>query len=391
MTESSIIYSIFLIFFGAAVFATLALFARQSMLLAYILVGILAGPWGLHLVTDVALISQISHVGIIFLLFLLGMSLEPQDLARLFKETLIVTIASSTVFFTVGCSLSLLFGFNWVDAVVIGIAMMFSSTIIGLKLLPTTTLHHLRMGEIIVSILLLQDILAIIGLLFIQGFAATGEQGPLFNITKAIIALPFLAGSAFLVSRYVLQALLARFDRIQEYIFLVTIGWCLGVAELGHFLGLSHEIGAFIGGVSLAISPIARFITEHLKPLRDFFLIMFFFTLGATFNITILHELLLPALTIGVSMLLLKPFIFRKILIIEGEKKEISNQTGVRLGQISEFSLLIAVVAVEASLISARASYLIQAATLLTFIVSSYYIVMRYPTPIAVDDTLRKD
>jgi Kef-type K+ transport system membrane component KefB len=367
----------------------MALFARQSMLIAYILVGAAAGPSGLNLVTDVDLIGQIAHVGIIFLLFLLGMNLEPSRLTHFFRATTVITIVSSLVFFAGGSLISLAFGFSFTDAMIIGIAMMFSSTIIGLKLLPTTTLHQQHMGEIMISILLLQDIIAIIALLGIQGSIQTTSIG--WGIGRILLALPLLTGFAFLVSRYCIQALLARFDRIHEYIFLLTIGWCLFMAQLGHWLGLSYEIGAFIGGVSLAISPICRFITERMKPIRDFFLIMYFFSLGAGFNLEMAQQILLPAFVVAALLMIIKPSVFALLLGKQGEKPAFSLQAGIRLGQISEFSLLIAVLALETQLISAKASYLIQIATLLTFIASSYYIVVRYPTPIAVDDKLRKD
>ena len=389
MHEPDIIYSVFLIFAGAALVATVALFARQSMLIAYILVGIAAGPSGLNLVTDVELIGQVAKVGIIFLLFLLGMNLEPRELARFFRATTVITLISSFAFFAVGASTALLFGFSVNDALVIGIAMMFSSTIIGLKLLPTTTLHQQHMGEIMISILLLQDIIAIVVLLIMRGSAQ--EASIWLGLGRILLALPLLIGFAFLVSRYVIQALLARFDRIQEYIFLLTIGWCLLISQTGYWLGLSYEIGAFIGGVSLAISPISRFITERMKPVRDFFLVMFFFSLGASFSLDMARQLLIPALVVATLMLLLKPALFADLLRKQGEKSGFSLQAGVRLGQASEFSLLIAVLALDAELISAAASYLIQLTTLLTFIASSYYIVVRYPTPIAVDDKLRKD
>ncbi len=389
MHEPTIIYSVFLIFASAALLATVALFARQSMLIAYILVGIAAGPFGLNLVADVELIKQIAHVGIIFLLFLLGMNLEPRELAKFFRKTTVITLVSSVLFFSIGAVVSLLFGFSYGEAAIVGIAMMFSSTIIGLKLLPTTTLHQQHMGEIMISILLLQDIIAIIVLLGIRG--SVQEASIWWGLGRITLSLPLLTGLAFLVSRYLVQALLARFDRIHEYIFLLTIGWCLLISQAGHWLGLSYEIGAFIGGVSLAISPISRFITERMKPVRDFFLVMFFFTLGASFNLQMAQQLLLPALIVATLMLILKPMIFARLLGNQGEKHGFSRQVGVRLGQISEFSLLIAVLALESKLVSEEASYLIQIATLLTFIASSYYIVVRYPTPIAVDDKLRKD
>jgi hypothetical protein len=163
----------------------------------------------------------------------------------------------------------------------IGAAMMFSSTIIGLKLLPTTALHHRHVGEIIISVLLLQDIIAILILLLLEGLRR--DVLDLTDTLLLIVSLPALAGFAFVFERYVLVRVIQRFDTIQEYVFLVAVGWCLGVAQLGHTMGLSYEMGAFIAGVALATSPIATFIAESLKPLRDFFLIMFFFALGAGF------------------------------------------------------------------------------------------------------------
>jgi len=156
-------------------------------------------------------------------------------------------------------------------------------------------------------------------------------------------------------------------------------------------LGLSYEIGAFIAGVALATSPISLFIAESLRPLRDFFLIIFFFSLGAGFDLGIVAEVLLPALILSLIVLLIKPVVFGRLLSKSGEDSNRSTEVGVRLGQISEFSLLIAVLALNLGLISHKVSYLIQASTLLTFIVSSYLVVMRYPTPIAVSERLRRN
>jgi Kef-type K+ transport system membrane component KefB len=163
------------------------------------------------------------------------------------------------------------------------------------------------------------------------------------------------------------------------------------MAQLAETLGISYEIGAFIAGVSMATNPIARFIAESFKPLRDFFLIMFFFSLGAGFDVRILPEVFLPATLLAALMLLFKPLVFTRLLTSSGESSGLSNEVGVRLGQVSEFSLLIAVLALNAGAIGLKASYLIQTTTLITFIVSSYLIMLRYPTPIAVSDRLRKD
>ena len=387
--EESIVFSVFLIFTGAAVLATFALYARQSMLVAYIVLGMALGPFALKLVEDVSMLQELSHVGIVFLLFLLGLNLDPKDLWRLFRKATFVTAISSGLFALLGYSVAWIFGYNHIDSVIIGAALMFSSTIIGLKLLPTTVLHHQHTGEIIISVLLLQDLIAILVLLVLHSMGNTSTGWVHGNAIG--LSLPGLLLFAFVFSRYVLTKLFMRFDTIQEYIFLLAIGWCLGMAELSVAIGLSPEIGAFIAGIAVATNPISRFIAEALKPLRDFFLVVFFFTLGAAFDISSVEAVWMPAVLLALISLVIKPLVFKKLWMRENETPALSGEVGARLGQISEFSLLIALLAVKSAIISEQASYLIQFATLLTFIVSSYFIVMRYPTPIGVSDKLRRD
>ncbi|HXH02429.1 MAG TPA: cation:proton antiporter [Candidatus Competibacteraceae bacterium] len=387
--SQSILFSLFVIFAGAAAVATLALFARQALPVAYIVLGGLIGPFGLKLVTDPGIIRQMSEVGIIFLLFLLGLDLSPQELLHMLRKATLITVASSLAFAAVGLSIALAFGFGTLDALLVGAAMMFSSTIIGLKLLPTTALHHQHTGEVIISILLLQDLIAIVILLLLRAFSS-GES-PLEGLGLLLVGLPLLLGFAFLFERYVLIRLIRKFDKIREYIFLTAIGWCLLVAELAALAGLSHEIGAFIAGVALATSPIALYIADSLKPLRDFFLVLFFFSLGAGFDLAILVEVLLPALLLAGLMLALKPWVFRWLLARAGETPKLGLEVGVRLGQVSEFSLLIVVLALERGLMGREAAYLVQAATLLTFMISTYFVVLNYPSPVAVSDRLRRD
>lgn len=383
------LFSLFLIFVGAAFFATLALYVRQSLIIAYIFLGIALGPWGLAWVTDTNLIQDISNIGIIFLLFLLGLNLSPTKLLQLLRQTTIVTLLTSGVFAIVGWVMAILAGFDAVNAAVVGITCMFSSTIIGLKLLPTTVLHHKHTGEVIISVLLLQDMIAIVVLL---GFKAmSSDVEPMVELVKLFAMLPLLIGIAWVLKQYVLLKLFYKFDRIQEYVFLLALAWCLGIAELGYAMGFSHETGAFIAGITVATSPIALFIAESLKPLRDFFLVLFFFALGAGLNITALNAIWLPAVLLGGLMLVIKPTVFRFALHRVSETRKLGWETGFRLGQMSEFSLLIVFVALQSQLIDELTVYFVQLATLVTFIGSSYSIVLRYPTPIAVSDRLRRD
>jgi len=389
MSGTSFEFSMFLIFTGAAVLATFALFARQAVLVAYIVLGIVLGPWGTGLVNDGELIQDISNIGIIFLLYLLGLDLLPKQLWKMLGDALSTTIVSSIVFWLIGFAVACLFAYPISEALLIGVVLMFSSTIIGVKLMPTTSLHHRHTGQMIISVLLIQDLIAIIVLLLLQGYGKGGNL--LMDIAWELSMLPVLIFVAWVLERFVLEKLIMRFDEIHEYIFLLAIAWCLGVAEFAVVLGLSHEIGAFIAGVTLASCPIALFITERLKPLRDFFLIIFFFSLGASFNMSIIGEIIMPAMLLALLAIIIKPLVFRALFLRAGKKKYVSLEVGFRLGQISEFSLLIAVLAVQSGYIRENTSYLIQLATLLTFIISSYVIVLRYPTPMAVSDRLRRD
>jgi len=385
----SILFSIFLIFAGAALLATVALYLRQAMLVAYLAIGAILGPWGFGLVDDANLISDISRIGIIFLLFLLGLDLSPQKLFQLLRETTLITIFCTLIFGGIAGGIALAFGFGSIDALIIGVCASFSSTIVGLKLLPTTVLHHRHTGEVIISVLLLQDLIAIVAILVIHGYSSSGEV-PVLQIFERFLALPLLGLVAWAGHRFIIFKLFQKFDRIQEYIFLIAIGWCLSLAQLSEFIGLSYEIGAFIAGVAIAISPMALHIAESFKPLRDFFLVMFFFGLGAGFDVVAATGIVLPAVLIATTLLVIKPVVFRYLLVRQAKSNKLAWETGVRLGQLSEFSLLIVFVAWQNQIIVQETFHIVQLATIITFIVSVYWIVARYPTPIAIDDTLRR-
>jgi Kef-type K+ transport system membrane component KefB len=386
MEQESLLFSFFLIFTGAALISTVALFFRQPLLVAYIVLGVILGPFGLEYIADASLLSDIAEFGILFLLFLLGLDMQPIKLLGTLKKTFLVTLASTAVFFLLGYSTGLLFNYSGTESLVIGFAMVFSSTIIGIKLLPTTVLHQKHMGELMVGILLLQDFIAIFILAFLD--SNNIDQG---NALRVLLAFPVLIIFAYLTTRFILIKLIARFDHFKEYIFLLAIGWCLGLAALAAEIGLSAEIGAFVAGVSLATSPIALFIAYSLKPLRDFFLILFFFSLGAQLNIGLLSEVIAPALLLAALALSLKPIVFRYLLRRFSERNRLAWDAGLRLGQISEFSLLIAFVATQSGVIGELASLTIQAAAIVSFLISSYIVVFFCPTPIAINSKLRRD
>lgn len=388
--EVSIVHSFFLIFAGAAVVASLALFTKQPLIIAYIALGALIGPSGLSYINEPKLMDEMSHIGIIFLLFLLGLDMQPSHLLNMLKKASWVALASSAVFALLGYVITLAFGYTTTEAIIVGVAMMFSSTIVCIKLLPTTVLHHKHTGELVVGLLLLQDMIAIAVLLVLYAVGGQ-EQSSYLNYLIPVIGLPLLIGVSFVFVKYILLRLIARFDRYHEYIFLLSIGWCLAMAVVAETAGLSAEMGAFVAGVALATSPISQYIATNLKPLRDFFLILFFFSIGASFNLDLLPLVIVPALLLALTSLALKPVTFRFLLKGLKEDPSTSWEVGFRLGQVSEFSLLIAYLAASIGMIGTEVSHVIQATAILSFALSTYVVILNFPNPIAISDRLRRD
>ena len=386
--ELTILFELALIMVGAAVLGTLFLFLRQPIVIAYIAIGFALGPGGFKLITETSHLEQISHIGVILLLFLIGLNLQPQKLLHIFRKTAPLTLVTSLLFALVATAFALLLRFPLPAALIFGAAMMFSSTVVGLKLVPTTTLHHKRTGEVMTGVLLLQDLLAILLILLLNG----GESAnPLATFGLLLLKFIAIALMLFLGVRWVMLPLLKRFDVVQEYTFIATLGWCLLGAEAAHLLGLSYEIGAFTAGISIASSPVALAIAERLKPLREFFLILFFFAIGARLDLHLEPLLLLAALFIGILMVPLKAYLFRKAFRISGEKKNASRELSVRLSQASEFSLLVVLAATSGGWLSKDQAMMIQITTLITFIISTYWTVLRYPTPISTRHELLQD
>ena len=387
--DSGITFTFAAIFLGAAVLSSLALYARQPIIIAYIALGVALGPYGAGLVSDTDLVSGAGHVGIILLLFLLGLDMKPSALWNSLRQSTLVAVLSTLIFGVAGYAFSRLFAFSHLDSILIGTALVFSSTIIGIKLLPTTVLHHKHLGELMIALLLFQDVIAIVVLVVMESLG--GGEYAARDLLMPLITLPLLALLSWISVKTVLLALITRFDRYHEYIFLLSIGWCLGMAELAIFMGLSAEIGAFVAGVSIASSPIAQYIAISLKPLRDFFLVVFFFSVGSGLDMQALPRLAVPAMAMATLFLLLKPVVYQWLVRGVFDEPKLAWNLGMRLGQCSEFSLLIAFLGVSKGLLSTDAATLIQACTVITLLASSYMVVLRLPTPIAITDALRRD
>ncbi len=346
------------------------------------LVGMVIGPVGLNLALDSLIIKDIGEVGIIVLLFLLGLHLDPHTLIRGAKRTALATLISAGIFTIIGYEIATMAGFDRIVALVVGLSMMFSSTIICLKLLPSNILHHGSIGENMISVLLIQDVLAILVLIVLK---AAGSDAPvdIASVGYLVMGMLSILFVAFIGERLVVVPLFQRFEKNREYLFLLALAWCFTMSDLAHHFNLSHEIGAFIAGVSFASTAnVSLYLAECLKPLRDFFLVLFFFSIGVQFNLKLLPQMYQAIIALSLLMVIVKPLAFRYLFALSGEEVPAAWELGIRLGQVSEFSILVSEIAEQSEVIGADAAFLIKGTTIATFIVSSFLVTRKYKTPI---------
>jgi Kef-type K+ transport system membrane component KefB len=383
----TIFFDIAVITVAAGAMAYLSLLARQPIIIGYILAGVALGPWGMSVVKHVEFIDEISHVGVTLLLFLAGLVLHPRRLIVLFRQTVAVTLVSALVFAVITAAVALAWGFGRREALLVGVSLMFSSTILVIKLMPTLTLHQQRMGSMCIAILVAQDLIAVMVLFLVSG---PESHLPLDGVLAPVAGGAFIA-LAFVLERYVLRPMMHRIEHYHEALFLVALAWALAMALVARWVGFSDEVGAFVAGVALARSPIAAFLSEGLKFFRDYFLVLFFFALGAQMDLLLLQRMLVPAALLAFCIVIIKPTVYTLLLRWSGEKLPFGREVGIRMSQSSEFSLIVALTAVEGGMIGERTSQLIQLTTILTMIVSSYATVLLFPTPLGLKRGLKQD
>ena len=297
-------------------------------------------------------------------------------------------MSTSLLFALVATTFALLLQFSLSASLLIGAAMMFSSTVVSLKLVPTTTLHHKRTGEVMTGVLLLQDLLAILLILLLNG---GGSEHPIMEFGLLLLKFIALGIALFLGVRGVVLPLLTRFDVVQEYTFVATLGWCLLGAEAAHILGLSYEIGAFTAGISIASSPIARAIAEHLQTSSRILSHPLFLRNRSSIKPSDRSAPTYSSRYFWNPACALEGDHFRKAFEWSGEKPSASKELSVRLSQASEFSLLVILAATNGGWLHEQQGMMIQITTLITFIFSTYWTVLHYPTPISASRNLLQD
>jgi len=357
----------------ATLVALLMRLVGQPLIIGHIITGILVGPAILHLAKSTETLTTFSNIGIALLLFVIGLGLNPKIFREIGKVATINASAQILVVGAVGWLAGRLLGFSEVESLFIGMALVFSSTIIALKLLSDKKEQTRLYGKITIGILLFQDAVAAIALMLV---ASAGERRSVsiislaWLITKAVT----IGGLMYLFSLKVLTRWQKLIAGSTEFLFLAAIGWGFGAAALFAKLGLSLEVGALFAGICLAPLLYAQEIAARLRPLRDFFMLVFFITLGAGISFADAGSLLPAILIYSAVVIIIKPFVVLVAMGLMGYTRRTSFKTAVSLAQLSEFSIVITVLGVHEELINQRIAVLVTFVALISIAVSTYLI-----------------
>ncbi|MDR4470802.1 MAG: cation:proton antiporter [Nitrospira sp.] len=359
----------------AAGCGAIALLLRQPVIVAFIAVGILAGPAGLNWVHSADQVDLLAKLGIALLLFVVGLKLDVQLIRSMGKVALATGLGQVLFTSATGFGLCLLLGLDVVPALYVGIALTFSSTIIIVKLLSDKREIDALHGRIAVGFLIVQDIVVVMAMIVLSAFAGeTAGAGSLGVLSSVLVTGGAFLTAVGLAMRYLLPGLLTRIAVSSELLVLFAIAWGVSLASLGDVLGFSKEIGAFVAGVSLASSPFREAIASRLVSLRDFLLLFFFLTLGAQQDLQHLGAQLGPAAVLSLFVLVGNPLIVMIIMGWMGYRKRTSFLAGLTVAQISEFSLILGAMALRLGHIDAPVLGLITLVGLITIGVSTYMI-----------------
>ena len=345
---------------------------RQPLIIGYIISGIILGPYFLGVLPGVEAIHAFSEIGIALLLFIVGLHLTPRVIKEVGKISLLTGLGQ--IFFTaiIGYFVAILLGFAPLTALYIAIALTFSSTIIILKLLSDKGDLDSLYGKVSVGFLLVQDFVAIIALVIISSLS-TGENF-LGTIGLTLLKGGLLVAILAPISIYILPKFQKFLAKSQEFLFIFSIAWGLGMASLFYFAGLSIEVGALLAGVLLSVSPYNLEVSSKLRPLRDFFIISFFLLLGAQIAISNVSQLIAPSLIFALLIIIGNPLVVMIMMGIEGFTKRTGFLAGLTVAQIGEFSLIVAALGVKVGHISNEILSLITLTSLMTIGICTYLV-----------------
>ncbi|MCE5313785.1 MAG: cation:proton antiporter [Armatimonadota bacterium] len=356
----------------AVAVGAVALRLRQPVLVGFILVGILVGPSGLGAVRSTDQIHLLAEMGLALLLFVVGLKLDVGHIRSAGVATLVAGVGQVVLTAAFGYLLVIALGLSGVAAFYVAVSLTFSSTIIVIKLLSDKRDTDSLYGRLSIGILIVQDIVVVFAMIALSGLSKGGDFGRQ-SLMMLIKGGALLAGLS-LFSAWPLPRILGLASRSRELLVLFAIAWAVGLADLTKTLGFSIEVGAFLAGVTLASTGYRESIAARLVSLRDFLLVFFFIELGAGLDLRGIGSTAWIALPISLFVVIVKPVMVMSVLGAMGYRKRVGFLAGLSLGQISEFSLILAGLGLKLGHIDASVFGIVTLVGLITIGVSSYLI-----------------
>jgi Kef-type K+ transport system membrane component KefB len=344
---------------------------RQPVILGYLVAGALIGPGiGFKLVSEPA---NISEIGLILLLFIIGLELNPQKLLSSGRQLFYAGVGQFILCVLMGLGFFLLLGYELSkgrsDALYLALFCALSSTAIVVKLLYDKFELDTLPGRMTLGILIFQDLWAILILALQPHF--TNPQ--ILLVVMALGKSVALLAIGFVLSKYLLRWIFEKISKTPEMVVAMSIAWCAFMAGTGAWIGLSMEMGALIAGVAISTFPYSVHVTAKVLPLRDFFLTLFFLSIGM--KIPVPDPMLLIMAAVIVLFVIVSRFLtIYPLLSLAGSGRRTSFIASLNLSQISEFSLVVAALGVGYGHIEQRMLSLIIYAMAVTSVLSSYFI-----------------
>jgi Kef-type K+ transport system membrane component KefB len=358
------------LFIFIVAFAFLVKLIKQPIIIGYVLSGLV---FSFMIAEGKSLNDQIpifAELGIIFLLFLMGLEFDFKGLKYIGKKVLFATLMQTAIFMVISLGVSSLFGYSLKMSIYLAILFSFSSTLLVVKWLEdkkeSSTLH----GKIILTTLIIQDVLAILALTILTVAHETSATKILWvALGGAILVL-----SAFAFARYILNTVLKFAVRFPELLFVFSLGVCFLFVAVSPMLGYTTTIGAFIAGITLANTNYKSDIYGRLKPLIIFFNMLFFVGLGFQMKMGMSAKVVMLILSFVLLCLLLKPAIIALTLRLVGYDVKTSIISGLNMAQFSEFGIIIIAAGVGTGELTKEIGTISIIALILTMILSSYLI-----------------
>ena len=353
---------------------------RQPLIVSFIAVGLLAGPSGLDVVRSDDQIGLFAELGIVVLLFLVGIKLDVKLIRSLGPVALLTGLGQVAFTSIFGFLIGLGLGLTPVTSLYVAVALTFSSTIIIVKLLSDKREIDALHGQIALGFLIVQDLVVVLAMIVLSAIgigAAEGHGGAdIFTVLMSGLGLVALV---MLFVRYVATPLTERLARAPELLVIFAIAQAAMFAAVGDFVGLGKEVGGLLAGISLASTPYRETIAARLAPLRDFLLLFFFIALGAALDLSLLGANLPGALVFSLFVLIGNPLIVMAIMGAMGYRKRTGFLAGLTVAQISEFSLIFIAMGVALGHVEQDALGLVTLVGLVTIALSTYMITYSHP------------